>query len=357
MRRLLFLLPCSLVLFFSANGQQPVPPSERVVTFRFVSGNDMFYAPWGGNGEELKRLYALIDEYRPEIIAKRVPVHVDSYCASLSTTRGNTSVAFTRANRVKSELITRKGLLEEHFITRNFPKAHEGSKDVVVVTLRVPVKPEPKPEPRPEPRPEPKPQPKPEPEPKPEPRPEPEPQPAPVVEKQWKDPYGFALRTNLLHDALLAPTLGIEWRVSPAVGLKVDGSFSQWGDEKGKVQKLWLVNPELRWYTGNSRRFYLGLGGNYSEFNVFKNMIGSLFPDDTGYQGTLYNGGVTVGYQARLSNSFSLDFNLGLGYTNLEYDSFNLINQTRVYKGKNQTKEFWGPTQAGINLVWRLGGK
>jgi Protein of unknown function (DUF3575). len=160
-----------------------------------------------------------------------------------------------------------------------------------------------------------------------------------------------------LYDAFLIPTLGVEWRVTPSVGIKLDGSYSYLGDEHGKVQKMWLVNPEVRWYLLDSKRFYAGASANFGEYNVYKGMIGGMFPDNTGYQGKLYGGGLTVGYQLPLSKSFGIDFNLGLGYTHFEYDSFTVINETRVFKDRDKTKNFWGPTQAGISLIWTLGGK
>ncbi|MCS2760317.1 DUF3575 domain-containing protein [Bacteroides ovatus] len=39
-------------------------------------------------------------------------------------------------------------------------------------------------------------------------------------------------------------------------------------------------------------------------------MLGGIVSKDTGYQGKLWNAGVTLGYQLSLSRSFSLDFNL-----------------------------------------------
>ena len=85
-------------------------------------------------------------------------------------------------------------------------------------------------------------------------------------------------------------------------------------------------------------------------------MLGNLLKDDTGYQGTMWGAGVTVGYQLPLSRCFSIDFNLGLGYTRSEYDSFGMTGGVRVYKERNKTKNLWGPTQAGISLVWTIGG-
>lgn len=194
---------------------------------------------------------------------------------------------------------------------------------------------------------------------KPEPVVEPQPEPQPVItapEAKGHFPYLFAVRTNLLYDAFLLPTLGVEWRISPSVGVKVDGSRSHWGDETGKLQKIWLVNPEVRWYLLDNKRFYAGASANFGEYNVYKYMVGSLFSGDTGYQGKLWGAGLTMGYQLSLSRSFSLDFNLGVGYTRLDYDSFNMENGVRAYKEKDKSKNFFGPTQAGISLIWTVGG-
>lgn len=92
------------------------------------------------NEAELERLYMLVDKHRAEITAGRMPVYVDGYCASLPTAKENLNAAFARANRVKSELITQKGLKEADFITANYARAYHNSKDVVVVTLRIPTK-------------------------------------------------------------------------------------------------------------------------------------------------------------------------------------------------------------------------
>ena len=37
-------------------------PDSTAYRFRFVAENDMFFSPWSGNGQELERLLAAIDE-------------------------------------------------------------------------------------------------------------------------------------------------------------------------------------------------------------------------------------------------------------------------------------------------------
>lgn len=365
-------------------GQAGQPSAkEKMVTFKFVPGNDMFYIPWSGNDAELERLYALVDEYRTEIAAGRMPVYVDGYCASLPTSKENLTTAFVRANRVKSELIQHKGLMEANFITANYALAYHNNKDVVVVTLRIPATKEPDAARLERER-----------------REQAERERAAQAERERIEreraqaeaeraerekaaaeriareeaeraererlaaeqaampakPYCFAVRTNVLYDAMLLPTLGVEWRVNRDLGIKLDGSLAWWGGSSDKVQKMWLLNPEVRWYLLDKKRFYVGASGSYGQYNIYKYPLGKMLADDTGYQGTLWNAGVTVGYQLRLCRSFSVDFNLGLGYTRSEYDSFAITDGVRVYKDRNKTKNLFGPTQAGISLVWTIGG-
>ena len=168
-------------------------------------------------------------------------------------------------------------------------------------------------------------------------------------------PYYFAVRTNMLYDAILLPTLGVEWRVNRDMGIKLDGSFGWWGNNSDKIQKVWFLNPEVRWYLLRDRRFYVGASGSYGEYNIYKYPVGSLFSKDTGYQGSLWSAGVTVGYQLCLSRHFSVDFNLGLGYARSKYDSFGMTDGVRVSKERDKSKNFFGPTQAGISLVWTFG--
>ena len=172
-------------------------------------------------------------------------------------------------------------------------------------------------------------------------------------------PLKLDLRTNLLYDAILTPTLGVEWHIHRSWGIKIDGSYSHWGSDHGRVHNIWLVSPEVRWYMGNAGRFYTGLGGNVGRYDIYEGVIGNLFfPDKTGYQGGLYSGSLSVGYKLALSPTFSLDFNLGLGYTHFKYDSFTVTDRVRVYKEikeKDVTKNLWGLTQASVSLVWKPG--
>ncbi len=352
------LLALLLIFILSGATASAQKAEDKVITFRFLPGEEMFIL--AGNEAELERLYGLIDHHKAEITKGNLPVYVDGYCASLSTTKENLNTAFARANRVKSELIIRKGLKEADFITANYACAYGDNKDVVVVMLRIPPgKAAAETTPDKEVRREASQQQQVIVKQKEEPSVV-EQQPVTVPEPRIREPeqpYRFAVRTNVLYDALLLPTLGVEWRLDENVGIRLDGSLSWWGGNHGKVQKMWLVNPEVRRYLLDKKRFYVGVSGSYGEYNIYKYMLGGIVSKDAGYQGKLWNAGLTVGYQLYLSRDFSVDFNLGLGYTRSEYDSFGMTDGVRVHKERNRTKNLWGPTQAGISLVWTIGRK
>ncbi|GHU76286.1 hypothetical protein FACS189414_1930 [Bacteroidia bacterium] len=165
---------------------------------------------------------------------------------------------------------------------------------------------------------------------------------------------GFSLRTNLLYWAVATPNLGVEWQPSDNWGILVNGAYSHWiwsGD--GKHHRTWLVQPEVRYYLGENKNWFLGLEGHAGEFNFkFKG---------TGYQGNAIGGGLTGGYRLPLGrdainrvSTFYLDFSLGLGYTSLKYEEYYRSNGVFVLKEGGLKKNVFAPTQLGVSLIFKL---
>ena len=90
---------------------------------------------------------------------------------------------------------------------------------------------------------------------------------------------------------------------------------------------------------------YLGAMFKAGEFNYKLS--------ETGKQGDLMGGGITAGYRLRLNKALDLDFNLGLGYLNADFEKYEVIDGVRVRRG-NETKDWWGPINAGVTLVWKI---
>lgn len=349
----------------------PLAAQERpdtVYTFRFLPADDMFYVPWNGNDKELARLETCVAQFRERVMTGKIPVRVDGYCSSKENEADNLATAKTRSNRVKSELITRQNLTEDCFITRN----HSGEGDYVTVRIIIPkedteaqkaeeerlaaeraerqrkadedaerqrqerIAREQQAERE---------------------RAEAErataeqtaQQPAEPIEPQptrTEDGYKLSLRANLLRWATLTPDLGIEWRISPSWGILVNGSWTSWSwNDKDRRYALWEVAPEVRYYIGKEKRGYVGAMYKAGQFNYKLSA--------TGRQGDLMGGGITGGYQLRLNNALSLDFNVGIGCLHADYEKYEVIGGRRVRRG-TETKNWWGPVNVGVTLVWRM---
>ena len=351
-----------MTLTFPVIAQQK---ADTTYTFRFVPQKDMFYVPWNGNDTELARLLECIENSKATIFDGKLPLLVDGYCNSQGGEAENLATAKIRANRVKSELITRAKIKEENFITHN----HATGGDFVIVRLTVPAKEtaamdaeaearrraeaerlETETRAEQERRAE-------------EQRKAEEARLAaekaeaekaaqqntladtPSETKITTD-YHLSLRANLLRWATLTPDLGVEWRICPSWGIAVNGSWTSWTwSDKDRRYALWEVAPEIRYYMGEKKAWYLGAMFKAGQFNYKLS--------ETGKQGDLMGGGITAGHQLRLNKALALDFNLGLGYLNADYEKYEVIDGVRVRRG-NETKDWWGPINAGVTLVWKL---
>ena len=337
--------------------------TDTTYTFRFVPQKDMFYVPWNGNDTELARLLECIENNKATILDGKLPLLVDGYCNSLGGEAENLATAKIRANRVKSELITRAKIKEENFITHN----HATGGDFVIVRLTVPAKETAAMEAEARRRAEAE-------------RLETETRAEQErrAEEQRKaeearlaaekaeaekaalqntlagtpseikitNDYHLSLRANLLRWATLTPDLGVEWRICPSWGIAVNGSWTSWTwSDKDRRYALWEVAPEIRYYMGEKKAWYLGAMFKAGQFNYKLS--------ETGKQGDLMGGGITAGYQLRLNKALTLDFNLGLGYLNADFEKYEVIDGVRVRCG-NETKDWWGPINAGVTLVWKL---
>ncbi|UBD70200.1 hypothetical protein K6V21_01835 [Bacteroides cellulosilyticus] len=113
--------------------------ADSLYIFRFVQEKDVFYVPWRDNGGQLEQLVSLLQQYKEAITAGSIPLYINGYCTGQPTHRKNLRMTAIRSNRVKSELIRRAGLAEEHFITANHQGSYKEERNVVTVTVRIPV--------------------------------------------------------------------------------------------------------------------------------------------------------------------------------------------------------------------------
>lgn len=391
LKRLMFLSLFFLVAVYPMKAQEK---QDTTYLFRFVADKDMFYSPWNGNGEQLARLLKCVDENRSAIESGQMYLLVTSYGTDGNAGQPATEVAKVRRNRVKSELIMRGKVKETHFVTdRSFDAGYtdengKSLRNIVIVTLpasvskvaeiageeaatkveaynkevsgeaergriaaeKARVQAE-------------------------EARMKAEEErirqeeariaaekaeaerkateaehtdakgTTPKIQKE-PEQYHVALRANLLRWATLTPDLGLEWRINSSWSIVANGSWTSWSwNDKDRRYALWEVMPEVRYYIGEQKAWYVGAMFKTGQFNY--KLSG------TGKQGDLMGGGITGGYQLRLNKALSMDFNIGLGYLNADCEKYNVIDGVRVRQGK-ESKNWWGPVSASVTLVWTI---
>lgn len=136
LQKLLFLSFFFLVVC-SATAQEK---SDTTYLFRFMPEKDMFFSPWNDNGKELERLLKAIDINRTAIEEGTMRILVSSYGTEAANGQSAEQLAHIRRNRVKSELIVRANVKEEHFLTRKDTAEAYGTdrlRNVVVLILPV----------------------------------------------------------------------------------------------------------------------------------------------------------------------------------------------------------------------------
>ena len=359
----------------------------------------MFYVPFGGNAEQLDSLLAKLSEEMEQLRNGERYICVSSYHATASDRNEVPRIGYMRALRVKSELITRGGATEAMFVTdRYIREPYNGSlRNVVVVTFpaseekvaeiagaeaaarvraynrrvsgeaererlaaeqaereraeaerlaaekaeaeRLAAKRERERLAAEQAERE---------------RAEAERLAAERERRQAEEaakaakaaPYHFALRANLLRWATLTPDLGVEWRVNRHIGIAVNGTWTSWTwNNNDRRYGMWEVSPEVRYYIGKSKCGYIGAMFKAGAFNY---KLGA-----NGKQGDLMGGGITGGYVLKLNKALALDFGVGIGCLHTDYEKYTTIGGVRVRQG-SETKNWWGPINAGVTLVWTI---
>lgn len=169
----------------------------------------------------------------------------------------------------------------------------------------------------------------------------------------------LALKTNLVADALLSPSVGAEIGVAPRWTLDIVGGGNFLTFSHSRRWKHWILQPELRyWLCDRFAGHFFGVhlhGGQYNMggFNGRYHFLGTDARKlaDSRYQGWFVGAGVAYGYAWVLGRHWNLEAEIGLGYSFTRYDRFNCAGCGRkVESGRNH--HYVGPTRAAINIVY-----
>jgi len=164
----------------------------------------------------------------------------------------------------------------------------------------------------------------------------------------------IGIKTNTAYWATTTPNLGLEIGLGKRSTFELAGGFNPFKFADSKRVKHWLIQPEFRYWT--CERFnghFFGLHGHGSQFNVggWDIPFGRLDAfKDRRYQGYLYGGGLSYGYQWVMSPRWNFELNLGAGYARIHYEEYPCQNcGTMLDEGDY---DYFGVTKAAVSLIY-----
>lgn len=176
-----------------------------------------------------------------------------------------------------------------------------------------------------------------------------------------------AVKTNSLYWATATPNMGFEFAMGDRWTFEIAGGYNPWTlDKESNIKaKHFLVTPEFRyWFCESFQGHFIGINGNYTQFNVGGILVPELFYevesegyflDDLQYrrsQGWAAGAGITYGYAWPISRRWNMEFTLGIGWWYTEYDRY----ETKVC-GMFQdsvSRHVFGLTDLGLSFIYMI---
>lgn len=355
-------------LFLQETNEQP----DSVILFRFVPGKLMFYSPFKGNDKSITAAEQLIERHREEITSGNAWIFIQGFCGSYGSQKENLQAAKNRTNQVKSWFITHYGMKEEYYRTRNSSRSYQGIRDVVALMgIRYaegydPLAKERALQARRD-----------------------------SLERLRADSLAaleaarleqmrldslcqaeelrrqrmadslatanaapervytstpWYIKSNLIYDVLLMPSLEIEYRFNEHWSAAVEGNMAWWhNDGKHKYYQLATIIPEARYWfkpQGSRQGHYVGLFGGGGWYD--------LENGNTGYRGTGGMVGASYGYMFPIGKYFAFEAGIGVGFMTTKYEEYLPIDGHYVYQQTNRTN-YVGPLKLKFAFVWNIG--
>ncbi|MDR2389019.1 MAG: DUF3575 domain-containing protein [Tannerellaceae bacterium] len=157
------------------------------------------------------------------------------------------------------------------------------------------------------------------------------------------------VKSNLLYDITTTVNLGLEVGLAPQWSIDLPVNYNPWDFAGDKKLKHWLIQPEIRyWLCEKFSGHFWGLHVHIGAYNL--GGISQLGLKNFRYEGNLYGGGISYGYQWVLNPRWSLEATLGLGYAYLSHAQYPC--EKCATKLTDSTRNYFGPTKAGVSLIY-----
>lgn len=160
----------------------------------------------------------------------------------------------------------------------------------------------------------------------------------------------WRIKTNLLYDAALMPSIEVEYRFNPQWSAAIEGNMAWWHKNRtNKCYQLATIIPEARYWfksQGNRRGHYAGImfGGGWYDLSDGKH----------GYRGEGIMAGVTYGYLFPVGKRFAFEAAIGVGYLHAWHDEYLPVDRHHVYQ-QSSTLGYFGPIKLRFAWTFTMG--
>ncbi len=170
----------------------------------------------------------------------------------------------------------------------------------------------------------------------------------------------FALKTNLLYDALLTPNIAVELPIDGYWSIAGKWMFAWWEDPKHQrcYENLTAEIEARYWFSHHTPElpmngWFVGAYVNAGYYDIERQARGA--------RGNLWSMGVSGGFSHPLQRpTLRMEYSAGLGFIHTNYDKYNEVEDCqgieRLLRYKHGRYTWWGVTKVEVSLVWMLYG-
>lgn len=162
-------------------------------------------------------------------------------------------------------------------------------------------------------------------------------------------PHRLALKSNMLYDVLLMPSLEVEYRINTRWSINLEGDMAWWHNAPAhKYYQLAIISPEGRYWLKSRSPWHGHYIGAFTGYGWY-----DLENGGRGYRGELEMIGASYGYMFPIGPNLSLEAGIGIGFMRAKSKEYLPMDGQYVYQQTDKTNYF-GPLKLKFAIVWRL---
>lgn len=165
----------------------------------------------------------------------------------------------------------------------------------------------------------------------------------------YRDKLQFALKNNILYDAILMPNLELEWLFSKDWSASIEGDVAWWKPSFDHVYRLAIISPEVRYHFRQRAPWHGMYAGVFLGGGLYQLEKGG----PTGHRGEGGMAGLSFGYMWPVGRHFLLEGGIGVGYMYTRYKDYENRGGHKVYL-RTKSLNYFGPLKLKFSIAWRF---